>query len=263
VDNLIGLPSPTDPYSQPTHRRSLSNMSAAGAHPQPPSRPPGAVPTNGVPIPRPSSRIYRPSQPISEASTPASSSSDSHPPSPFPFSPVTSPVLYALGAAHQYHHHNQYEPASLVSNGTVLTTPASSASLHGTPPGGAPHPRILSYPSVPPPSLSSSFGSPQAHLHLHLPPSRDQSASPVERRGARWGGSAEWRVAESGSLRRSVSRGGMSSGSQSRRESVERGARVAETGSLVRARSRHGSIGSAMDAMALHEESEGIEEAVD
>ncbi|KAJ7698558.1 hypothetical protein B0H17DRAFT_1050064 [Mycena rosella] len=84
---------------------------------------------------------------------------------------------------------------------------------------GAPS-RGLTYPSVPPPSLSSSFGSPTVSYHM---PHREPSLSPVEpqsrRNSMRRGGA---RVVESGSLR-SISRG----------TSMERGARVAETGQLI------------------------------
>lgn len=173
--------------------------------------------TNGVPIPRPSSSIRRPIQ-TPEGNTPLShspSSSDS----PFPFSPVTST-----------------NPASFVSNNTNVTTPPSSASLNSNPP--APYPgtstaHALSYPSVPPPSLSSSFGSPSVSYHM---PHRDPSLSPVEslsRRGSHRRGSFERRVPEPGNYR-TYSR------SHSRRASVERGARVAESGTLI-PRSRAGS----------------------
>jgi coiled-coil domain-containing protein 6 len=132
----------------------------------------------------------------------------------------------------------------VLSNNTHVTTPPSSASfnsntaMHGTPACG------LSYPSVPPPSLSSSFGSPTiAHPMLH----RDPSLSPIEplsRRGsnARRGNFEHW-VADS-SPHRIVSRG-----------SVERGARIAETGTLV-PHSRAGSQGLAPTTEATEGEGE-------
>jgi len=222
VDNLIGLSS-LDPYSQPTHRRSWSNASSSPSTsivvlPSTTSRstnvpfPAG----NGVPIPRPSSQIHRPNHMPSEGNTPLShspSSSDS----PFPFSPVTST-----------------NPASLVSNNTNVTTPPSSASLNPNPPG--PYPassqHTLSYPLVPPPSLSSSFGSPTVPYHM---PHRDPSLSPIEplSRQSHRRGSFDRRVPDAGNYR-------PYSQSHSRRESVERGARVAESGTLI-PRSRAGS----------------------
>jgi len=225
VDNLIGLSS-LDPYSQPTHRRSWSTASSSPstsvvALSSTASRSTNVpIPAgNGVPvpIPRPSSQIHRPNHNPSEGNTPLShspSSSDS----PFPFSPVTST-----------------NPASFVSNNTNVTTPPSSASLNPNPP--EPYPassqHTLSYPLVPPPSLSSSFGSPSISYHM---PHRDPSLSPVEplsRRGSHRRGSFDRRVPESGNYR-------PYSQSHSRRESVERGARIAESGTLI-PRSRAGS----------------------
>lgn len=228
VDNLIGLSS-ADPYSQPTHRRSWSNASSSPATSivvLPPTTAARLVPTNGVPIPttnsvpipRPSSTIHRPTQNPSAGNTPLShspSSSDS----PFPFSPVTST-----------------NPASFVSNNTNVTTPPSSASLNSNPPApysGTSAAHTLSYPSVPPPSLSSSFGSPSVSYHM---PTRDPSMSPAEpssRRGFHRRGSFERRVPEPANYR-------SYSQSHSRRGSVERGARVAESGTLI-PRSRAGS----------------------
>jgi hypothetical protein len=206
VDNLIGLSS-LDPYSQPTHRRSYSSSSASS-----PSTSVLALPTHvprpghGVPIPRQSSQIHRPLS-FSERTTPPSHSPSSSE-SPFPFSPITS--------AH---------PASLVSNNTDATTPPSSASFNSHAALYATPARGLSYPSVPPPSLSSSFGSPTIAYPMML--HRDPSMSPVES-SSRRNSNAKWGVAESGHLR-SLSRG-----------SVERGARIAETGTLA-LRSRAGS----------------------
>jgi hypothetical protein len=216
VDHLIGLSS-LDPYSQPTHRRAWSNAPSSPststlALPSTSSRRTHSVPIpagNGVPIPRPSSQIHRPTNNPSGGNTPLShspSSSDS----PFPFSPVTST-----------------NPASFVSNNTNTTTPPSSASLNPNPP--APYPassqHTLSYPLVPPPSLSSSFGSPTVSYLPH----RDPSLSPVEplsRRGSHRRGSFDRRVPDPGNYR-------PYNQSHSRRESVERGARVAESGTLI------------------------------
>ncbi|PCH44768.1 hypothetical protein WOLCODRAFT_124067 [Wolfiporia cocos MD-104 SS10] len=184
VDNLIGL-SPADPYSQPTHRRTGSTTSGSAsvlAVPSPQRSQP-ARSTTAVPIPRPPSQIHRPAATgisDSESNTPLSSSSSS----PYPFSPSSVSPL----------------PASVT---TAATSPPSSAPLAFLPVPGTAN-STLSYPSVPPPSLSSSFGSPEA----------------MHRRG-----SLDRRVAETGSLR-SPSRG-------SRHGSVERGARLAETGILL------------------------------
>lgn len=210
-----------DPYSQPTHRRSWSNTSfspSASMHVASPvaSRFTNGVPipaTDRVPIPRPSSTVHRPNNLTSESNTPLSHSASSSD-SPFPFSPVTST-----------------NPASVMSNNTNLTSPPSSASLNSNPP--APYPasaqHTLSYPSVPPPSLSSSFGSPSVAYPI---PHRDLPIEPSGRRGSHRRGNFE-----RGSYR---SYNHNQSQSHSRRESVERGARVAETGTLI-PRSRAGS----------------------
>jgi coiled-coil domain-containing protein 6 len=198
---LIGLASP-DPYSQPTHMRSSSTYSNTSSSPSTSimhlsTHMPHPT-THGVPIPRPPSQIHRPNisgidngQPLSQS--PSSSES------PFPFSPMTN-------------------HASLTSPNTNITSPPTSLSFNSTTAYGAPS-RGLSYPSVPPPSLSSSFGSPTVSLHMHH---RDTSLSPIEplsrRNSNAWRG--EWR-----NLNRSEE--------TSRRGSVERGARVAETGTLV------------------------------
>ncbi|CCM01229.1 uncharacterized protein FIBRA_03277 [Fibroporia radiculosa] len=229
VDNLIGLP---DPYSQPTHRRSSSNTSSPSTSvlisPSPlqshNSRSNHGVPIHGVPIPRPPSQIHRPANNISEVTMPLSHSPSSSSSSPFPFSPTSASPL----------------PTSYASATTAITTPPSSASLTSNPP--APYPgaaTTLSYPSVPPPSLSSSFGSPSASYYvslshpMSLSHNNDAAVSPAESYSSRGNsfhrrGSFERRVAETGNLL-SSSRGQ----SESRRASVERGARVAETGSLL------------------------------
>lgn len=200
VDNLVGLSS-ADPYSQPTHRRSVSNLSSPSTSATQPSQ---AI--HGVPIPRPSSSIRRPTNNVSESNTPLSHSPSSTE-SPFPFSPI-------VGT----------NPTSYVSNGTPMTTPPSSASLTSNPPSTFTIPHMLSYPSVPPPSLSSSYGSPVVSYIPH----RDHSLSPVvplSRRGSNARGNIE---------RRFVDPVGISNNrSRSRHGSIERGARVAETGQLI------------------------------
>ncbi|KAH9026287.1 hypothetical protein EDB83DRAFT_2508094 [Lactarius deliciosus] len=148
-----------------------------------------------VAIPRPPSQIHRPpTNVVSGSTTPLS-----HSPSSASDSPYLSPSLST-------------QPASFA---TAATTPPSSSAprvLSAAALVAAP-PQPLSYPSVPPPSLSSSYAGPD---------------SPVEPRGSRW---------RHGSIHdlRQASR------SASRHRSVERGARVAETGQLV-PRSRAGSI---------------------
>lgn len=228
-----------DPYSQPTHRRSLSNASSPSTSIlAPPARDPRAPQSHGVPIPRPPSQIHRPmNNNPSEGNTPLShspSSSDS----PFPFSPI-----------------NSTNPASFLSTNTGVTTPPSSASLNSNPPGlySASSMRTLSYPSVPPPSLSSSFGSPTIPYHL---PRRDPSLSPIEPLSRRNSitnrrGSFDRRVAETGNLR---------SLSHSRRASIERGGRVAETGTLIRSRAGSQSLSSTSEAPPLAEEKDSADE---
>ncbi|KAI0056610.1 hypothetical protein BV25DRAFT_1872699 [Artomyces pyxidatus] len=212
VDNLIGLSSSNyDPFSQPTHRRSTSNVSSpspsVALSPLPSHI---ARPSPSVPIPRPPSQIHRPTNNTSESNTPLSHS---------PASSSESPYLSPTTAA------------------TNMTTPPSSTSIPLTMhPMSARAP--LSYPSVPPPSLSSSFGSPVAYHMQHpshgAPPHEQLSSSPVEAHTNRWG------VPRRGSFERRAS---LMSGrsSSSRRESVERGARIAETGQLV-PRSRTNSV---------------------
>lgn len=129
-----------------------------------------------------------------------------------------------------------------MSTQTTLTTPNSTSSLQTHPPapyghaqegarggggGGAP---VLTYPSVPPPSLSSSLGSPTISYYIGTrePPSPvDEYA--LSRRDS-WShtsavnGVNGRRVVETGSLRDLP---------RSRRTSVERGGRIAETGTLA------------------------------
>lgn len=198
VDNLIGLASP-DPYSQPTHKRTSSSYSITSSSPSTSimhlSTHVPRPTSHGVPIPRPPSQIHRPNN-LGIDGTQSPSSSES----PFPFSPVTNPT-------------------SLTSPNTNITSPPTSLSFNSTAVAYGALSRGLSYPSVPPPSLSSSFGSPSVPLHM---PHRDTSLSPTEplsrRNSNAWRG--DWRV---------INR----SGETSRKGSVERGARVAETGTLV------------------------------
>ncbi|KAJ8502627.1 hypothetical protein ONZ45_g11581 [Pleurotus djamor] len=165
-------------------------------------------------------RIHRPVVIPTEATTPLSHSSSSD--GPFLFSPVV-----------------PNNPASFMSNDTHLTTPPSSGSLLSNPPvafGAGAASRTLSYPSVPPPSLSSSFGSPSVSFHAP----HDPSMSPIEplsrRNSNARRGSFDRRVVETGSLR------------PSRRGSIERGARIAETGTLVpRSRASSQSIATAIE----------------
>jgi len=210
---LIGLP---DPLSQPTHHRSSSSSAFSSRSSPSPSNSVFHIPSNasraahGVPIPRPTPQSHRPVIIPSAVNTPLShspSSSDS----PFPFSPVTS-----------------LNPASYLSNDTQGTTPPSSSSIASNlGPYGTAVSRGLTYPSAPPPSLSSSFGSPSVAYHM---PHRDRDASlspiePLSRRNsnAQSRGGAGARVAETGSLR----------ALSSRRGSIDRGGRVAESGTLI------------------------------
>ncbi|KAF8122598.1 hypothetical protein EV363DRAFT_1182372 [Boletus edulis] len=227
VDNLVGL-TPSEPFSQPMHRRSMSGVSSPSTsvgHPAVRSGTTHAVPipSHGVPIPRPSSSIHRPVNSNSETTTPLSHSPSSmESPSPFPFSPLLSAHVPAS--------------SSMLSNGTQLTTPPSSTSAQS---GGvgAPHAvsgvHALTYPSVPPPSLSSSYGSPV----VSYLPQREGDGETLSRRGSagrvRGGGVAGMEMGASGTGT------GTGWGNRSRRGSVERGGRIAETGTLVpRSRSR-------------------------
>lgn len=197
VDALIGHSS-SSPHTQPENPRHpraharIANASSGsgfdiGAPHVEPSPIRAALAASAVPIPRPPSQIHRPSQQLSTESTPSSSSAAST-----DLSPSLSPSAL---------------PTSYTTNQTSL--PSSGSPV-------APIPRAvpnlpLTYPSVPPPSLASSLGSPVASLHAQLD-DRD------DRFGGRW------------------AREGRRSGNHS--ESRERGYRIAETGSL---RSRRGS----------------------
>lgn len=204
VDNLIGI-SNVEPVSHPRRRRSISSATSISPNV-------GIIPAHvprlvsGVPIPRPSSQIHRPRMDqVSEASTPLSHSPASSSESPFPLSPVR---------------------ASFASINTQITSPSSS-SVNSNPPLVIGTPRTtLTYPTNPPPSLSSSFGSPSAYASPREHPSSPVLGRPevVNRRP-----SFDRRFGDSSST---LTRGR----SGSRRESVEGGARVAETGSLIRSR---------------------------
>ena len=179
------------------------------------------IPSHGVPIPRPSGSVHRPLNSTSETTTPLSHSPSSmESPSPFPFSPMLSAHAHA--------------GSSVLSNGTHQTTPPSSSSAQS---GGvgAPHGvsgvHALTYPSVPPPSLSSSYGSPVVSYF----PQREGEG--VQETLSRRGSGVRGRGGSTGA--------GMGNGrSGSRRASVEHGARIAETGTLLpRSRSRAGSQG--------------------
>lgn len=130
-----------------------------------------------MPIPRSIPHSYR--QSVSQAAGDSSgttplTTSPSSSPSPFPFSPITST-----------------NPASYISQVTDVTTP-SSASLNSNPPAPYPAQMYLPYPSVPPPSLSSSAGSSTL--------SDSQTHSPTDLRESR-GSRPSARIAETGNLR--------------------------------------------------------------
>ncbi|KIY45051.1 hypothetical protein FISHEDRAFT_61393 [Fistulina hepatica ATCC 64428] len=188
VDNLIGMSS-ADPYSQPLHRRASSYSNGSVS----PTASTVSRPSPSVPIPRPPSLTHRPTNNISESSTPSVSSSLA---SPSIFSPMDTT-------------HTSY-----ISNNTTFTSPQSSGSYQQHPQFSTTPSRNLTYPSVPPPSLSSSFGSPTISYHMGYADHSGDTSSVVSRRSS---GARRGRVAESGSLH-DISR----SHSQSRRESLER-----------------------------------------
>ena len=202
-----------------------------------PSHIPRTSHTHGVPIPRlPISQAHRPTNNTSETNTPLSHSPSSSE-SPFPFSPIGST-----------------NPASFLSSTTNITSPASSLTNAST--TMTYNNRGLSYPSVPPPSLSSSFGSPSVSFHM---PHREHSLSPIEPLSRRNSN------ARRGSVERWVG-GGPGSGAASRRASMDRGARVAETGSLLSiSRSRAGShsLAAPVEAAGADERGEVHEDVKD
>lgn len=176
MDNLFMNHNAMDSFSQPTHlRRNSSNSPVVPTNLLPHRPSPGPLP-----IPRPPSQIHRPAGsdvplPVTVTSMPTSASSpeSSTPASPFPFSPLSSSLTSPSMTGYQ----------------TTLTTPASVPPLSHIPPTNN-NPNQLTYPHVPPPSLSSSLGSPVAMF------------SPVNATSRR-----NSRVAETGSLVRRGSRG--------------------------------------------------------
>lgn len=180
LDDLLLTQSVTDSFSQPSqHRQRDSSISpVVSTHPLPviAQRPsPGPLP-----IPRPPSQIHQPPTASTEAEaalprtsllTSASSPDSSTPASPFPFSPLSSSMTSPGQTGYQ----------------TTLTTPASVPPLSHIPPT-LNTPNLLTYPHVPPPSLSSSLGSPVAMF---------SPVNAVSRRNSR--------VAETGLVRRGSS----------------------------------------------------------
>ncbi|KAG8997401.1 hypothetical protein FRB94_007678 [Tulasnella sp. JGI-2019a] len=194
IDNLIGLSasSPTDMYSQPTHLRSSvsSVRRASSLERSPNSSTHNPTSTSqrpqlsGLPIPiamsrMASSQTHRPSKPISSSTTPNTTSSSPSVSLAFPFSPVmpTSSMRIngRVGATTSSSSSSSYQPNSgglSLSNThehepssylTEMTTPPSSTSpVLQLDPSTSTFVAVnqLSYPSVPPPSLSSSLGSP-------------------------------------------------------------------------------------------------------
>ena len=226
TESLISLDAAADgdiaPYRH--HRRTPSGSPNSAILALPPSsrRPP----SQGVPIPLPrtassSSHQYS-SRTVSQDDNLSTSSSITHSPtstdSPYTFSPINSASL---------------NPASYLSNATNLTTPASSTSLHSNPP--LPYPMQapqLSYPSVPPPSLSSSLGSPIIPFHSPSVTSPDPlDLTSLNRRNSntahRRRGSSSARVVETGSLK-DISE----NRNRSRQQSVERYSHPSPTNSL-------------------------------
>lgn len=204
VDNLIGI-SNAEPISHSRRRRPIPSATSV-------SPTVGILPAqiprfgSGVPIPRPSSRIHRPTMDhLSEGNTPLSHSPASSSGSPFPLSPM---------------------PASFASVNTQITSPLSSSQNSNPQFATGTLRPMLTYPTNPPPSLSSSFGSPSAYAS----PRREHSSSPVLGRPdvVNRRPSFDRRFGDSSS---SLTRGR----SGSRRENLEGGgARIAETGSLIR-----------------------------
>ncbi|KAH9484109.1 hypothetical protein JR316_0003589 [Psilocybe cubensis] len=224
--------------------RTYSNVRASGSNAQ--------SQTHGVPIPRPPSQVPRPVKHTHEPFTGINGDDEDVDPeleerirgSTVQEEAVLSTSSSASGESTGSGRSLLYpfspssvgvEPSSYMSAETDVTSPPSSGSFgmigmgmgHGANAVvmggigmgayGVPQ-RGLSYPSVPPPSLSSSFGSPSVTFH-GLPP-REASSSPVEplsRRGSIGG--------------RSLGRGSFDRGA-----GLPAGARVAETGTLQRSR---------------------------
>ncbi|KIP11863.1 hypothetical protein PHLGIDRAFT_27685 [Phlebiopsis gigantea 11061_1 CR5-6] len=248
VDDLIGLASSSvvDPLSQPLHRR-LSNSSSSPRFTQ--HSPVTHTATARVPIPRPPSQIHRPSHApasISPSVTPPSSSSAS----------MSSPSIFS--------------PAAGPSNATSATTPGSLTLGPATLSRAA---MELSYPSVPPPSVASSFGEPPSVGSPVRSPGLDTITEPVAiprstgRRDPDLAASpAESTIPRRPSLspRASMQRTGFERSqwngdasissspirTRSRMQSLERGVRVAETGTLV-PRARRESAGGGSKEVGL------------
>lgn len=248
MDDLIGLASPSalDPLSQPLHRRLSNSSSSPRIAPQSPVI---HTATARVPIPRPSSQIHRPSHApasLSPSITPPSSSSAS----------MSSPSIFS--------------PAAGPSNATSATTPGSLGSLTL---GPATLPRAameLTYPSVPPPSVASSFGEPPSigspvrlpvldtitePVAIPRPVGRrdfDPAVSPAESTVPRRPSLSPRASMRRASFERSAWNGDGSISSspvrtRSRMQSLERGARVAETGTLVPRIRRESAAGSSKE----------------
>ena len=233
VDSLIGLTSADrDPFAHPTHHRppptttTTTTMAAAG-------------PSYGVPIPRPASQVHRPASPLRSLST-------------SPSSPALSPLYPASSPADSFLHRRYSSsasgatPASFVSVSTNITSPPSSAGAGAAAAAAAAAFVVhgLTYPSVPPPSLSSSFGSPSVQLHVPLSPTEPRSRRGS---GARRGsiGAGERRVVETGSLRR----GG------ERTAPIPIGGRVAEVGALAPRGHANG-----LPATVVEDDDDGLED---
>lgn len=265
-----------------------------------PSAPLAAITTTaaplpmGVPIPR-SNSSHQPQRHhsviLSSASSPSASTetsttttspSSSMPPSPFTFSPPTT----TLNTNFHYGNRrpraisdaplNEQDQDVAFSNGTQLTTPPSSNNspfaihlpvIHQHLPMNTAQvgtwglgPR-LSYPSAPPPSLSSSLGSPILSRRNSVHAQHRTSSPPASPTGPNTqDGSLDEDSASAHNDNGRVtpepgpsSAGTLNAGtpnvpSSSLRRIVERGARVAETGSLVprrRAGGRGGDNGAA------------------
>lgn len=267
-----------------------------------PSAPLAAITTTaapvpmGVPIPRSNSNhqpqrhhaviLSSASSSVStETSTTTTSPSSSLPPSPFAFSPPTTTLAAnfrhgngRLRTTSDAPYFNEQDQDVSFSNGTHLTTPPSSNNspfalhlpvMHEHLPLNIPHVNAwglgpqLSYPSVPPPSLSSSLGSPilsrrnSVHAqHRASSPSPTSSAAPNIQDGNPSEGSRGAHEDNSHATPEpdvnsstpvstpNAGTTGISPGSLRRFTSVERGARVAETGSLVPRRRGGGSNGN-------------------
>jgi hypothetical protein len=267
-----------------------------------PSAPLAAITTTaapvpmGVPIPRSNSN-HQPqrhhsvnlsstssSSASTETSTTTTSPSSSLPPSPFAFSPPTTTLAanfrHGNGrprATSDAPYFNEQDQDVSFSNGTQLTTPSSSNNspfalhlpvMHEHLPLNIPHVGAwslgpqLSYPSVPPPSLSSSLGSPilsrrnsvHAQHRASSPPPSSLAASNIQDGNAGEDGNGAREDNDRATPEPGVNSGtpvstpnvgttGASLSSLRRFTSVERGARIAETGSLVAHRRGEGGGG--------------------